>query len=97
MKQLKGSIIIFTVSDNHYAVLLGALLKSIEINHLTSEKIIFYIIEDQISFRNKQNLYESIDTNKIEIVWLKMENSIPEGLMLPNDNSSYPSNIYLRY
>jgi lipopolysaccharide biosynthesis glycosyltransferase len=97
MKQLKSPIIIFTVSDDHYAAMLGVLLKSIELNHASPEKIIFYIIEDQISFRNKQNISESIDNSKIEIVWIKMKNAIPDGLKLPNDNSSYPTSIYMRF
>jgi lipopolysaccharide biosynthesis glycosyltransferase len=97
MEQSKEPIIIFTVSDDHYAVMLGVLLKSVEINHRSLEKIIFYIIEDQISLSNKQNLYESISDEKIEIVWIKMKHAIPEGLKLPSDNSSYPTSIYMRF
>jgi lipopolysaccharide biosynthesis glycosyltransferase len=39
--------------DDHYIVLLAALLKSIEMNHVSDEIVDIYIVDDQISKRSK--------------------------------------------
>ena len=46
---MNNNISVIVASDNHYAILIAALLKSIEVNHKTSEHIDFYIIDDNIS------------------------------------------------
>jgi lipopolysaccharide biosynthesis glycosyltransferase len=47
MKNL-DPITLVVATDNFYAILLSALLKSIEINHKTEEKIHVYVINDGI-------------------------------------------------
>jgi len=84
------------VSDNHYVVLMAGLLKSIEVNHLTEEKINVYIVEDGIKRINKKKLIESLNSNKIKINWIKINDAIPTNFKLPVDQSSYPKNIHVR-
>lgn len=76
--------------------MLAALLKSIEINHSSAEKIDYYLVGDEVSEKNKQKLDESIDKDLISIQWLKMSEITPKGLKLPLDYSSFPLNIYIR-
>lgn len=82
--------------DDHYIILLAALLKSIEMNHLTDEVVDIYIVDDQNSKRNKQKLTASLTLDKMNLIWLKMSEIIPEGVVLPLVNNSYPLNTYIR-
>ncbi len=93
---LENRITIVSVCDNHYMMMLAALLKSIEKNHHSSEKIDYYIVEDKISSKNKKKLFESINEDVISIKWLKMSEIAPKRLTLPLDYSSFPLNIYIR-
>lgn len=93
---INKSITLVTVCDNHYLILLAALLKSIQVNHHTEERITVYIVEDGVTQKNKARLEGSLDLALIDIIWIKMEAAIPEGTTLPLDKSTYPLNIYLR-
>lgn len=90
------NIIIFSVCDNHYAILLAGLLKSIEVNHKSNEKIDFYIIEDNISSDNKAKLNSSVADPRLSLKWIKIADLVPRGTKLPLDQSSFPLNIYAR-
>jgi lipopolysaccharide biosynthesis glycosyltransferase len=92
----QNRITVVTVCDNHYIILLAALIKSIEVTHKTDEKIDLYIINDQINTKNKDKLIRSIDSEMIQIHWLDMSEVIPENIKLPIDRSSFPLNIYAR-
>ena len=87
---------IVVASDNHYIILLAALIKSIEANIASSQTIQIYIIEDNISEANKKKLQLSINTTVTTLVWKEMTGVIPTGMKLPLDRSSYPLNIYMR-
>jgi len=89
-------IAVVCVCDNHYAILLAALIKSVEVNHHTGEKIEFFIVEDGITSKNKAHIANSVDVNKIEIHWLVMADCLPKDAKLPVDKSSLPLNIYIR-
>ncbi len=93
---MQDPISIVCVSDNHYVVLMAALLKSIEINHHSEEDINVYIVDDGIKKGNKKRLMESIDNNKIKVIWIKINDAIPKNFKLPVDPSSYPKNIHVR-
>lgn len=82
--------------DNHYVILLAALLKSIELNHLTEEIVDIYIVNDHIAKRNIEKLKSAVKSDKINLIWLKMDQIIPEGVKLPLVNNSYPLNTYIR-
>jgi len=89
-------ITIIVVTDNHYVILLAALLKSIEKNHKSAEKIHLYIVEDKVNNKNKIKLRASVCPIMITIHWVKMTSVIPAGVRLPIDLTSYPLNIYVR-
>lgn len=91
-----NTIHILTVTDNHYLVMLAALIKSVEDNHLTNERILFHIIADAVSQRNRLKLESSLNSEKTTITWYEMKDVVPTSLRLPKDSSSYPINIYLR-
>lgn len=92
----KNNISIVVASDNHYAILIAALLKSIEINHVSDEHIDFYIIDDGISKNNKLKIENVISGNTISIFWFEKKSIIPEGLTIPVDKSAFPLTTYLR-
>lgn len=94
MKENKISIVV--ASDNHYAILIAALLKSIELNHKTSEHIDFHIIDDGISEKIKNQLTTIADPNRITLKWFKSKEIVPKNIVIPVDGSSFPLTVYLR-
>jgi lipopolysaccharide biosynthesis glycosyltransferase len=96
MSDSTGPITIFTVTDNHFAVLLAALLKSIDINHHSDEPINFYIVGDHLTTRNKTNLEKCSESGKITIFWVDTKDLLKEKSRLPLDGSSFPMIVYIR-
>jgi len=92
----KSPIGIIAACDNHYAVLLAALLKSIEHHHLTEEKIEVFVVDDGISARNRRKLAASVTSSAMTLHWIPMEQAIPDEMTIPFDRSSYPRNIHTR-
>lgn len=89
-------ITIVVATDNFYAVLLAALLKSIEVNHKTGEKIDFHIIDDGISERNIQLISDTVSNEIFSFHWYKTADVVPADIKLPNDRSAFPITTYLR-
>lgn len=87
---------IVVASDNHYIILLAALIKSIEANIRLGQTIEIHVIEDKVSDDSKGKLKNSINPQITSLVWHPMESVIPKGMNLPLDKSSYPLNIYMR-
>lgn len=94
--QKRDSIYIICVCDDHYAILLAALIKSIELNHKSGETIEFFIVEDGIGKRNKEKIIGSFINDIIVIHWLPMKDCLPAEAKVPIDKSSLPLNIYTR-
>ena len=82
--------------DNFYVILLAALLKSIELNHVSGEVIDLYVVSDEITKNNREKLAASLTSEKMNLIWLEMDKVIPEGINLPVVNNAYPVNIHLR-
>lgn len=95
MSALK-KITLVVVCNNHFAVLLAALLKSLDITHKTEEYIDLYIVDDGLSNLNRAKLTRCICSNKIIIIWVKIVDAIPTGIIIPMDSSSFPISAYLR-
>src|SRR5690606_11545668 len=89
-------ITIVTVTDKHYLVLLAALIKSIEENHASSEAIDIHVVADGVSQNYRSKLNDSVYRPSIRIIWHEMNKVVPTSIKVPNDKSSYPSNIYVR-
>lgn len=95
MENLDSTIYIASNCDNDYTLFYAALLKSIEIHHKSPEKIVSYLIGDNISEENKLKVEQSLITKKIEIRWITCEEFMPDGYKLPNDRSTFPISIYM--
>jgi lipopolysaccharide biosynthesis glycosyltransferase len=89
-------ITIVVATDNFYAVLLSVLLKSIEVNHKTSEQIIVHIIDDGISLENIDLISKTVSNNVFQLLWHKTADVVPANIILPNDKSAFPITTYLR-
>ncbi len=89
-------ISIVLVCDDFYAILLAAFLKSVELNHLSEEEVDVYIVDDNINRYNKAKIIKSLDSNRLKLKWIKMEDAIPKGTILPFLNNAYPINILIR-
>ena len=88
---------IVVVTDNHYIILLAALIKSVEENIRPSQRIIFHVIEDNIGKVLKQKLEGSVQPEITSLEWIPMKQLIPAGIKLPLDRTSFPLNIYMRF
>lgn len=93
---IKDKITIVVATDNHYAILLAALIKSIEINHKTPEKIDLYIIDDGVSESSKKKIEQSSSKNVTTMYWFKTAKVIPPNVKIPVDKSAFPITTYLR-
>ncbi len=91
-----NNISIVVASDNHYAILIAALLKSIDVNHKTSEHIDFHIIDDGIAPKFKSLLETIVDPFRISIKWFKSDQIIPPDIIVPVDGSAFPRTVYMR-
>ncbi len=91
-----SKIHIVVASDNHYIILLAALIKSIEANIRKGQTIEIHVIEDNVSSGSKAKLKSSVNPQITSLSWHPMESVIPKGMNLPLDKSSYPLNIYMR-
>jgi len=92
----QNKISIVVASDNFFAIMIAALLKSIDIHHTTDEHIDFYIIDDGISPRFKEQLASIADPSRITLKWYKTKEIIPAGIVIPADGSSFPLTVFLR-
>jgi len=87
---------IVVATDNHYAILLAALIKSIEDTVKQGQKVNIYVMDDRIKSKTKTKLINSINTAITTLHFKTIDQIIPKGMSMPLDNSSYPLNIYLR-
>lgn len=92
----KEKISIVVASDNTYAVMIAALIKSIEINHKTDELIDVFIIDDGISRNNKKKISKSFNCEIITLNWIQSKSIVPPQIKLPSDTSSLPFTTYMR-
>src|ERR1700744_709073 len=90
-----NTITLVVVSDDHYVILLAALIKSIEENLSSGTKVDLWIVEDGITSNSKRKMQASINPQITTLYW-KNINDITHGASLPKDKSSFPLNIYAR-
>lgn len=91
-----NNISIVVASDNFFAIMIAALLKSIDVNHKTGEHIDFYIIDDGISAKFKAQLEAISNPERITLKWFKSKEIIPANVDIPVDKSSFPLTVFLR-
>jgi lipopolysaccharide biosynthesis glycosyltransferase len=93
---VEKTITLVVVCNNHFAVLLAALLKSIDVTHKTEETINIYVVDDGLNSLTRAKLVKCISSTKITLVWIRIADAIPKGTLIPMDNSSFPISAYLR-
>lgn len=92
----QNHITIVAATDNFYAILLAALIKSIEVNHVSGELIHFYIIDDGISEKNIQMITGSANPAMFKLHWQKTKDVVPKDVKIPTDKSAFPITTYMR-
>jgi lipopolysaccharide biosynthesis glycosyltransferase len=90
------NIALVAVTDNHYVVLLGVLIKSIEKNHETQSPLTYFVVDDGITASNKAKVEACLLHASSQINWISIDDAIPDSQDLPFDRTSYPKNIYTR-
>ncbi len=93
---VREPIHIVLVCDDYYTILMGAFLKSIELNYHGEVPIETYIIDDNISAKNRRKISSTLTTGKLNLHWIKMTDAIPKDAELPFINNYYPLNILAR-
>lgn len=89
-------ITIVVACDDHYMIMLAALLKSIEKHYGGKEPMDVYIVEDKVTAASKRQLQQSINKWVLHLHWIPMETAIPADMRLPVVNNSYPLNTFIR-
>ena len=89
------TITLVVVSDDHYVVLLSALIRSVEANISNGVQIDLWVIADNISPGNMRRMEASVDRRITAIHWKNIQEVLSVA-GLPKDRSSYPLNIYAR-
>lgn len=90
-------ITIVLINDEHFMPMAAALLKSIQVNHLTGEPIEVYMVSDGINASSKKKLEKSIVTEVFKIFWRDISEAIPKDVKLPIDKTTFPITVYARY
>lgn len=85
-----------TICDNAFALLLAALLKSIEKTLQTPARFDLYLVDDGISAAAKARLLQTINPALFDVHWLTVDEAIPAGTYLPVDRSTFPRNVFVR-
>jgi len=97
MKMTKTkNITLVTVCNNHFAVMLAALLKSIVENQHGTDFISIYIVDDGISRKNRRLLESIIQAPNFDVIWIPIKKAVPKHIRLPLDNSTFPLCVYAR-
>ena len=93
---VQEKITIVTTSDNHYVILLAALIKSIEVTNSSKSSIDIYVIDDNIKDINKRKITSAIKDQNINVIWKDIKSVIDPSVKLPTDKSVFPLNTYAR-
>ena len=96
MRITQDTISILLSTDEHYMIMLAVLLKSIEVNHKTPEKIHVVVICDKVKASSQRKVEASLDPDTIKIQWINMKDVLPSAIKLPIDHTSFSLIVYLR-
>ncbi|RZK12130.1 MAG: glycosyltransferase family 8 protein, partial [Flavobacterium sp.] len=91
-----NTITIVLVCNDHFAILLATLIKSLTYNHSSEELLSIYIVNDKISLRTQTKIIDFFKDEHLDINWLSMSDVIDRNIDLPSDSSTFPSNVYVR-
>lgn len=93
---MSDPITLVMVCDNHLAVMLAVLLKSIERTYEGNDIIDIYIVNDGLYKRNVKKINQTVSSDKIKIHWKTMKEAVPNDIQLPKDRSTLPICAYIR-
>ncbi|WP_461117909.1 glycosyltransferase family 8 protein, partial [Spirosoma jeollabukense] len=85
-----------TICDEAFALLLAALLKSIEVNLTTSAHFELYLVDDQLRPPTRAKLRQAINPAVFTVHWLSLQQALPPNIVLPRDRSGFPLNVFVR-
>ncbi|QDK82679.1 glycosyltransferase family 8 protein [Spirosoma sp. KCTC 42546] len=85
-----------TICDNRFALLLASLLKSIEVNLASPTQFDLYLVNDGIRPLTRNKLLRAINPDVFHIHWLTIDETLPPGVTLPMDRSTFPRNVFVR-
>jgi|TARA_B100001964_G_C14186258_1_gene578767 lipopolysaccharide biosynthesis glycosyltransferase len=83
-----SDITVVCAVDNPYAMMVTTMIKSLEQSHESNEKIHVFIIDNGLTKISRWKLKQSINSSKIQLVWLSVNE---ESLKLLNLNNYYKS------
>ena len=95
-KQKSTTITLVVVSDDHYMILVAALIRSVEAHVPAGTKVDLWVVSDGVTADSKARMAASVNPDTTTIHWKDIQDAIPQGFHLPKDLSSYPLNIYMR-
>jgi lipopolysaccharide biosynthesis glycosyltransferase len=95
MLEGKDTINIVCACDDNYVIMLCAMIKSIEINHKFRENIDLYVIDHNIEEINKEKVEKSINSEKITIIWKRIDKETLKYLKVRDENLDLTTH-YLR-
>ncbi|MVM31097.1 glycosyltransferase family 8 protein [Spirosoma sp. HMF4905] len=85
-----------TICDNRFALLLASLLKSIEVKLTSPTQFDLYLVNDGIRSVTKNKLLRAINPAVFRVHWLTIDETLPPGVVLPMDRSTFPRNVFVR-
>ena len=89
-------IVLVVVCDNHFSVMLCALIQSIEASHSGEDPIELFIVDDHLSVDCKKKISLSVTRSFLHVHWLPLKKVIPGKMHIPCDLSLFPKNIHAR-
>src|SRR5690606_5588179 len=92
----KEPITLVMVCDNHLAVMLSVLLKSLENTYSGSDEINIYIVNDGLVRKNIDRINRTITSDRFKLHWKTMKEAVPSEIQLPKDKSTLPVCAYIR-
>lgn len=92
----KEAITLVMVCDNHLAVMLSVLLKSLENTYKGQDDVNIYIVNDGLIKRNVDRINRTISSDRFKIHWKTMKEAVPSQIELPKDRSTLPICAYIR-
>jgi lipopolysaccharide biosynthesis glycosyltransferase len=76
------SIVIVCAADNNYAMPLAVTVRSALANLKSDRKVVLFILDGGISSANREKIIRSLNSDQINIHWVKQDDSLFENLVV---------------
>lgn len=91
--QSDQAIIVACAADENYAMPLAVTIRSLMENLDSQRRVILYIIDGGLKAFQKRRVMQSLDSDKIEVIWKKASNKLLKNLPI---SEKYPVSAYYR-